>query len=209
MERFDIPVCLFIFKRKKAVEIIKRIAEVQPKKLYIMADYGRNEEECKAAEECRALVEQAINWDCEVVKNYAETNRGVYENIGEGAKWVLRREKWAIFLEDDNLPEVSFFQFCKEMLALYESDTRILWVCGTNYLGNYQPKNGVDYVFTRHMLPCGWASWAHKFEKFYDGQLKLCDDSTVMERIESNYLNKNSTGTGQSMIHIRASFIQD
>lgn len=187
---FDIPVVLFIFKRDKAVEIIKRISMVKPRKLYIMADNGRNEEEKMLAAQCRVAVEKSIDWECEIVKNYAETNRGVYENIGEGAKWVLRREKWAIFLEDDNLPEITFFEFCKEMLERYENDSRILWVCGTNYLGDYQPVSEDSYVFTRHMLPCGWASWGNKFEKFYDGRLELCDDATVMERIGDVYCNK-------------------
>jgi len=190
MKQFDIPVVLFIFKRTKAVQVLEQIAKVQPKKLYILADQGRNEAEKKEAELCRQLVEQAITWDCEVIKHYAQENRGVYENIGIGAKWVLRQEKWAIFLEDDNLPEVTFFSFCKEMLQKYENDTRVLWVCGTNYLGDYQPKNGDSYVFTQHMLPCGWASWSHKFERFYDGELKLVEDTTVMERIGDIYCNK-------------------
>ena len=189
-EFFDIPVALFIFRRLKAVEIVNRLAQVRPKKLYILADQGRNPEEIREAALCREAVEKAITWDCEVIKNYAEENRGVYGNIAEGAKWVLRREKWAIFLEDDNLPEITFFPFCKEMLQRYEDDTRILWVCGTNYLGDYQPEDGASYVFTRHMLPCGWASWSQKFEKFYDGELKLCDDKSVMERIGGVYCNK-------------------
>lgn len=191
LDQFDIPVVLFIFKRDKAVEIVKRIAEVKPRKLYILADQGRNEAEKKLAAECRQRVEAAITWDCEVIKNYAEENRGVYQNIGQGAIWVLKREKWAIFLEDDNLPEVSFFPFCKEMLEKYENDTRILWICGTNYLGDYVPENGDSYVFTHHMLPCGWASWGNKFERFYDGDLSLCEDATVMKRIKDVYCNKN------------------
>ena len=190
MMQFDIPVVLFIFKRDKAVEIVKRIAEVQPRKLYILADQGRNDEERALAEECRKKVEEAITWDCEVVKNYAIENRGVYANIGQGAIWVLRQEKWAIFLEDDNLPEVSFFPFCKEMLDKYQNDDRVLWVCGTNYIGDYTPKSGDSYVFTRHMLPCGWASWSHKFERFYDGDLSLTTDPAVMKRIGSVYCNK-------------------
>ena len=192
---FKIPVVLFIFKRDKAVEIIQRIKLVKPEKLYILADQGRNEEEKALAIECRKKVEMAIDWECQVIKNYAEENRGVYENIGEGAKWVLRQEKWAIFLEDDNLPEVSFFRFCEEMLEKYENDSRILWICGTNYLGNYEPKNNASYVFTKHMLPCGWASWSNKFERFYNGDLSLCEDQTVMERIGSQYINKSVYNT--------------
>lgn len=189
MEAFDIPVALILFKREKAVDVLKRIACVKPKKLYLLADQGRNEEERAQVQRCREKVEAAIDWECEVVKHYAEENIGVYENIAGGAKWVLRREKWAIFLEDDNLPEVSFFRFCKEMLEKYEQDERVLWVCGTNYLGEYQPKSGVDYVFTRHMLPCGWASWAHKFEKYYNGDLSLCEDEDAMRRVKANYCN--------------------
>ena len=187
---FDIPVAIFIFKRDKAVDVVRRIGEVRPKKLYILADNGRNEEECRLAAECRASVEAAIDWDCEIVKNYAEQNRGVYQNIAEGAKWVLRQEKSAIFLEDDNLPEPTFFEFCRTMLERYENDERILWICGTNYLGDYKPKNGESYVFTRHMLPCGWASWAHKFEKYYCGDLALVEDGEVMDRVKRAYLNK-------------------
>ena len=190
MEQFNVPVAIFIFKRDKAVEIVRRIGEVKPKKLYILADQGRNDEERLLAAECRRKVESAIDWDCEVIKNYAEENRGVYENIGEGAKWVLRRERSAIFLEDDNLPEISFFEFCREMLERYESDERILWICGTNYLGDYKPKSGDSYVFTKHMLPCGWASWSHKFERVYDGELKLCDDPEAIKRAKKNYCNR-------------------
>lgn len=186
---FDIAIALIIFKRDKAVEIVKRIAQVKPKKLYILADQGRNEEEKLQVAECRRKVEEAIDWDCEVIKRYAEENVGVYENIAGGAKWVFEREEKAIFLEDDNLPEVSFFQFCKEMLEKYTDNERILWVCGTNYLGNYQPKSGDDYVFTKHMLPCGWASWSHKFGKNYDGELKFCDDPVALKNARKNYCN--------------------
>ena len=190
MDGFDIPVALFLFRRMKAVEIVKRLALVKPRKLYLLADQGRNDQEIAEAKACREAVEQAITWDCQVVRHYAGENRGVYGNIAGGAKWVLRQERWAIFLEDDNLPEETFFPFCKEMLERYEDDTRILWICGTNYLGDYQSPDGASYVFTRHMLPCGWASWSGKFERFYDGELKLCENETVMSRVGKVYYNK-------------------
>lgn len=190
MEQFEIPIVLFIFKRKKAIEVLRRIKQVKPIKLYILADYGRNTEEAKAADNCRKMIEAEIDWNCEIVKNYATENRGVYANIGLGAKWVLEREKWAIFLEDDNLPEITFFRYCKEMLEKYENDTRILWICGTNWLGKYAAPNGESYVFTKHMMPCGWASWSNKFCKFYDGELALCDYNTVVNYISQNYCNK-------------------
>lgn len=170
---FDIPVGLFIFKRtEKSVQIINQIGKVQPKKIYLISDAGRDDEERALVEECRKAVEESIFWDCEVVKKYAETNRGCFGNIGLGAMEIFETEDKMIFLEDDNLPEVTFFQYCKELLEKYEDNDDILWICGTNYMTDFQPSTPCDYVFTRHLLPCGWASWSKKFRKYYDYDFK-------------------------------------
>lgn len=189
MSEFDIPVVVFIYRRKKAVEIINQISKIKPKKLYLIGDEGRNDIEKQEVKECRNIVEQSITWECDVIKNYATENRGVYANIGLGAQWVFQREKYAIFLEDDNLPEETFFRFCKELLIKYEDDDEILWICGTNYLGEYQPKDGSSYMFTKHMLPCGWASWGNKFNKFYDGELKQYQN-VDLNKMKKEYFNK-------------------
>lgn len=181
---FNIPIVIFTFKRvEKTLEILDRIAQIKPCKIYIISDNGRNQEEIELVNELREKIELKINWRCQVIKKYATSNIGVYENIANGAKWVLNQEEVAIFLEDDNLPEVTFFQFCKEMLEFYKNDTRVLWVCGTNYLKKYYPQDGSSYVFTKHMLPCGWASWSHKFNKFYDGDLQLWNDKYLNKRV--------------------------
>ncbi len=171
---FDIPIALFIFKRgEKTTKIIERLAEIKPYRLYLIADGPRDSGEVAAVDDCRSQVEQAITWPCEVIKNYATTNRGVFENIAGGAKWVLEREPWAIFLEDDNMPELTFFPFCKEMLERYKYNERILWVCGTNYEIVSQFPDNSSYAFTQNMMPCGWASWSEKFLKYYDGDLQF------------------------------------
>lgn len=189
--KFDIPIVLLIFKRKDKIKrIMERIAEVKPEKIYILADGPRNKDEKDDVEGCRRQVESCITWPCEVVKNYSNKNRGVYENIGMGAKWVFEREENAIFLEDDNLPEISFFYFCKELIEKYRDDTRIVWICGTNYLQKYEPEDGSSYVFTKHLMPCGWASWSNKFIRFYDGDLSLMNDKNLISRMRSQYENK-------------------
>ena len=192
MREFDIPVVLFMFRRVDTlIKIVDRIRTVKPRKIYLISDNGRNQSEREEVNNCRKKIEKAIDWPCDIIKNYAEQNRGVYANIGLGAKWVFEREKWAIFLEDDNLPEHSFFQYCRELLEKYEHDTRILWICGTNYLGKYIPSNGASYMFTRHLLPCGWASWASKFLNFYDYNLDLANDNYVMKNCKATYINKS------------------
>ncbi len=188
MKTFNIPVVLFMFKRvEKTVQIINQIARVKPRKIYLIADGPRNEDEIETVNNCRQAVEKHVNWDCEVIKNYAEKNRGVYQNIAGGAKWVFEREGMAIFLEDDNFPELSFFRYCEELLYKYQFDTRILWICGTNYMQKFLPRDGSDYVFTKLMLPCGWASWADKFNQFYDGDMRLYSDNRLKHLIKESY----------------------
>ena len=189
--KFNIPVVLLLFKRADAaVRIIDRLREAKVSKIYLMADQGRDENEKKLASATRKMVEDAIDWDCIVVKNYATENRGVYGNIALGAKWVFEREEMAIFLEDDNLPETTFFPFCEEMLTKYRGDNRVLWVCGTNYLGKYVSVDGASYMFTKHMLPCGWASWSDKFLKYYDGYATMLDSKYAEERFIADFPSK-------------------
>lgn len=188
---FDVAVCLIIFKRgDKACKIIDQIAQIKPFRIYLIGDGPRNDDEVKEVEACRKLVESHITWNCEIIKYYAKSNRGVYENIAGGAKWVFEREPYAIFLEDDNFPSLSFFQYCKEMLLRYKEDNRILWICGTNYLGEYSPIDDSDYVFTQMMLPCGWASWSSKFINYYDGNLDLFSDEKILSKVKFYYKNK-------------------
>lgn len=165
---FDIPVALFIFKRaEKSVQIVEAISKAAPERIYIVSDAGRNEEEKAEVEKCRAAVEKSITWDCEIRKMYREDNQGCH-HIGLSAMNILKQEDCCIFLEDDNQPCDSFFAYCKELLDYYEDNDEVLWICGTNYRGEYEPADGSDYVFTRHMLPCGWASWGKKFRTYYE-----------------------------------------
>ena len=190
MEKYvcKIPVALFIFKRKDTVlRIIERIAEVKPPKVYLLGDEGRNDSERQMVSECREAIEKAIDWDCETIRNYASENRGVYQNIGCGAKWVFEREERCIFIEDDNLPEVSFFRFCEELLEKYESNDDVLWICGTDYLAQYSSPTGDSYMFTKHLLPCGWASWSKKFLKYYDGEFENLQKDGGVQKLKKSY----------------------
>lgn len=187
---FDIPVVLFVFKRRDTViRILERISKIKPRRLYILSDEGRNKEEKQLVKDVRETVETLIDWECAVIRNYATENRGVYGNIGLGAKWVLKREESAIFLEDDNLPEITFFRFCEILLDKYKDEERVLWICGTNYMSKYVNEDNDSYMFTQNLLPCGWASWADKFLKYYDSEFDTLRSESDIKNIKKNYSN--------------------
>ena len=67
---FEVPVVLIFFKRiDKTIEVLDRIAQVRPRKLYLVSDGPRNAEEALLVDECRRRVDARIDWDCNVVRD--------------------------------------------------------------------------------------------------------------------------------------------
>ncbi|EGJ26519.1 hypothetical protein [Streptococcus porcinus] len=189
---FNIPIAIFLFKRSNTVlQIIKVLEKIKPKKLYLIGDGPRNKKEEKTILQTRQDVINAVTWDCEVITNFSINNRGVFQNIAGGAKWVLEREESAVFLEDDNLPEHTFFEYCKDLLEKYKYNDKIFWICGTNYLEDYQTKNNESYIFTQQLFPCGWATWSSKFSKYYDDDLKCLENEETLKLIKKQYFNNS------------------
>jgi len=189
---FNIPIVLLTYRRyDKIMKILDVIETLDPIRVYIVSDHGATEEAREDVVKLRKNVEKRLSeMNCEVLKNYADTNRGVYANIALGAKWVFAREKRAIFLEDDNLPDATFFPYCKEMLERYEKNDKVLAVCGTNYFEQTSPSDGSDYYFSARFLPCGWASWSNKFLKHYNDTFKGLDEKKTRSYVKSRYPNK-------------------
>lgn len=186
-EPFDVPVCLMFFLRSdKAIQIIDVIRKVKPTKIYLLSDGPRNDEEKVTVKLVRKKIEKAIDWKTKIVKIYNEKNVGVCENIGGGALKVFSKENEAIFLEDDNLPSVSFFYYCRTMLEHFKSNPNVLWINGTNYLADDMGMNNYAF-FTQQLLPCGWASWKDKFINAYDKDLKTFNDKSSLKNFKKSY----------------------
>ena len=117
---FSIPIGVFAFNRPDLLEkVLLRISEIRPKKLYLMFDGPRkdNPSDLNSVEKCKEVATKLINWQCIVKRRFHDDNVGVYKNIALGAKWVFSMEEMAIFLEDDNYPDLSFFYYCEQMLT--------------------------------------------------------------------------------------------
>lgn len=190
MEQFNIPVVLFTFKRSDTVlRIIDVLRVVKPTRVYIFSDGPRNSLEESSISLTRKIITDSIDWECEVFKFFETENKGVFNQIGLGALKVFEKEDKAIFIEDDNLPEVTFFKYCEEMLDRYEKNPSILWVCGTNYETESSYLES-SYVYTQQMLPCGWASWRIKFSRYYLTSFSVLDYKPHRKMIKKNYQSK-------------------
>ena len=166
------PVAFIIFNRPKCTRrVFAEIRKARPQKLYLIADGPRphKQGEAEICVETRQLVEDMIDWPCEVHKDYSEKNMGCRWRVVSGINNVFKNEERAIILEDDCLPSQSFFPFCEEMLERYKDEERIMQVCGTNKL-NYKPTSQDSYFFSRYAPIWGWATWRRAWN-LYDPTL--------------------------------------
>jgi hypothetical protein len=163
------PVAFIIFNRPDTTaRVFAEIAKARPPKLLVVAD-GPRTHRAGEAELCiatRAIIEQ-VDWPCEVLINYSEVNLGCRKRVSSGLDWVFEQVPEAIILEDDCLPDPSFFRFCQEMLERYRTDQRIGMISGDNFQFGRQfgPES---YYFSKYVHIWGWASWRDRWQNYYD-----------------------------------------
>lgn len=167
------PVALFIFNRPATTKLVfERIASARPPRLFVVADGPRMDRplELERCAQARAIVER-VDWPCEVVTNYSETNLGCQRRIASGLDWIFSMTERAIILEDDCLPDPTFFPYCAELLERYKDDERIVMISGDNF----QPasrRSPYSYYYSKYPHVWGWATWRRVWQS-YDVALSL------------------------------------
>ena len=164
----ETPLALIIFRRPDHTRrVLKAIAAVRPKVLYVISDgpVPGDLETASAVAECHSIIE-AIDWDCEVKKNYSGVNLGCRDRIVSGLDWVFQNESKAIILEDDCLPEKSFFSYCEHLLEKYEKNERIAGIGGTNIFERRLEGLASDFFFSRYPAIWGWATWNRSWDEY-------------------------------------------
>lgn len=131
----ETPILLLIFNRPDTTqEVFDAIKQAKPKRLFIAADGPRGEkpgefEKCQAA---RKIVEQ-VDWECDFQGLFRENNLGCKKAVSSSISWFFDKVDEGIILEDDCLPDPSFFQFCEELLKHYRNNPKIMHISGNNF----------------------------------------------------------------------------
>ncbi len=164
---FDIPLVSIVYKRlDKTRKVYERIREIQPQKLYIIADGPRGEKDALQVAEVRDFIDHYIDWPCEVHKRYAKKNIGLRNGVPSGLDWVFETEERAVILEDDVVPEKIFFEYCRQMLEYYENDERVMLISGFNLFEKDELFGEEDITFSRFSSIWGWATWKRAWKKY-------------------------------------------
>ena len=168
------PVAFLVFNRPEPTRrVFERIAAARPPKLLVVADGPRpgRPGEAERCAEVRDIVSR-VDWDCEVVTNFADANLGCRRRVASGLDWVFASVEEAIVLEDDCLPDPSFFRFAQELLARFRDDERVGMISGDNFQAAGRPPSPHSYYFSHFCHIWGWATWRRAW-RHYDVDMAL------------------------------------
>ena len=142
------------------------LASIQPTRLFITADGPRkgNEEDLKNCEEVRNIIKN-IHWECDVKYLLREENWGCKNAVADAISWFFNEVEQGIILEDDCLPNKSFFDFCEQMLEKHKQDMQIMHIGGTNFQSDDFAITS-SYYFSRIAHIWGWATWKRAWELY-------------------------------------------
>jgi hypothetical protein len=161
----SVPVAFFVFNRPIPTQkVFDAIRKQRPAILLITADGPRHEADVPLVEATRKIVAE-IDWPCEVRRNYSDKNLGVKRRMYTGIDWVFAQFEQAILLEDDCVPEPTFFPFCTQLLEKYKEDERIIMISGDNMLPD-QRFTADSYYFSVMTHIWGWATWRRAWQHY-------------------------------------------
>jgi len=158
------PILFLVFNRLDTTKrVFEEIRKVKPTKFYIASDGPRTKEEKKKTDAVRDYILKNIDWKCKVKTLFRKKNLGCKYAVSGALDWFFKKEEQGIILEDDCLPNQSFFRFCQELLEEYKDDNRIMSITGFNPLSKFSIKE--SYLFSKYFHCWGWATWRISWKK--------------------------------------------
>jgi hypothetical protein len=164
----ETPVALVIFNRPEVTaQSFAQIAKVKPRRLFVIGD-GPRESRPHDAELCAAArqVVERVDWDCEVIRDFSPINLGPHQRIASGLNAAFQQTEELIVLEDDCIPDPSFFRFCQELLERYRDDDRVMHIAGNHLQADTYRSTPYSYTFARWNITLGWATWRRAWQHF-------------------------------------------
>lgn len=187
----DCAVLLIAFNRPENTQkVLNEILKSNPRIVYVSVDGPRNNNlnDKVNCQEVRDIVERTL---CNSLTKYKilfqEENLGCKMGVYSAINWFFENETEGIILEDDTLPNSSFFKFCEQMLIKYRENTRIGMVCGSNLIKETY-NNKSSYFFSEQTPIWGWATWKRVWEK-YDLNMSHWDQSISKFKSVPSILN--------------------
>src|SRR5258708_18548382 len=124
----ETPVLYLVFNRPEETKLsFASIRNARPKYLFIAADGARKEkpEEEELCHSVREYILKNIDWDCAVKTLFHKDNLGCGRAPSSAISWFFEQVDMGIIIEDDVVPNHSFYRFHSELLERYKNNKQV------------------------------------------------------------------------------------
>lgn len=151
-----------------AEQVLAKIRVFQPEQLFLAVDGPRKD--CPDdATQCRKmqLLVNRVDWPCEINTLFRDENLGCRRAVSGAITWFFDHVEEGLILEDDCIPDHSFFYYCSDLLKRYRDTSRVMCISGSNFQQGQLRGNG-SYYFSIYNHCWGWASWRRAWNLYDD-----------------------------------------
>jgi hypothetical protein len=169
----EVPILLIWFNRPEhARRLLNQLREMRPSLVYVAIDGPRpgHPTDIDQVSKSVALLD-GIDWPCKVERLIRSENMGCKFGVSSAIDWFFSKVEEGIILEDDCLPDPSFFAFCTDLLTRYRNVPSVMHIGGSNLI-NGKWWGDDSYLFTKVCHIWGWASWRRAWQHY---DLKMTD----------------------------------
>ena len=161
------PILLFTYKRlhslKRLIKSLKNNSGFYNHELFVFSDGPKNKKDKKQTDKVRNYI-KSINGFKKKKIVLRKKNFGLALNITSGISEVLKKEKFAIFLEDDLVVSRNFLNYMNLNLSKYQNNRKVWHISGFNF--NVKINSKETQFFTRVANCWGWATWSNRWKNF-------------------------------------------
>ncbi len=161
------PIVIFTYKKyfslKKLIQSIKKNKTYKYHKLYIFSDAPKIRTEITKVKRVRNYLNKIKGFKKKKI-TFRKKNFGLALNITSGISEVLKKEKFAIFLEDDLVVSRNFLNYMNLNLSKYQNNRKVWHISGFNF--NIKINSKETQFFTRVANCWGWATWSNRWKNF-------------------------------------------
>jgi hypothetical protein len=182
------PVLLLLYKRPETtIQVINALKKIKPKLIYISINIPPNNKNNKDYENHKKVLNliNKIDWQCVLKIKKRKKHLSAYNSYKNAVDWFFKNEKEGIVLEDDTVPNKSFFTFCSQLLKKYRNNKKIAMICGTQF-DSKKKINKDTYLFSNFPMMWGYATWRRTIKDHDD---KMKDWPKIKKNFFSGFTN--------------------
>ncbi len=178
------PILLITFNRPEHTRRTIDALRVQhPPLVYVFQDGPRqnNESDREKCRQVRQVIEDSVDWPCELHTSFSEVNRGCRDAIIFAITEVLKLHESVIVVEDDIITSPAFYTYMCKALEHYKDRKTVFSISGHSHSPN-RFQVPTDYPYDVYASPrlfnWGWGTWRDRWEQtdwsmsYYEGFMK-------------------------------------